>query len=156
MFSALFGYIRAQLILMTVTFTQLSIGLWIIGIKNYILLALIISFVDALPVLGTGGIMVPWAAYSFITGNLKIGISLLILYAIVLVVRNLIEPKVLGEQIGMHPLLTLVAMYAGLQILGVAGLIIGPITVLTVKNIMSAILKKQSLKEYVDKRTSAH
>lgn len=150
MFAALFGYIRAQLILMTITFIELSIGFSIIGVRQKILLALLISIIDALPILGTGGVLIPWSIYNFITGDIRMGISLIILYGVVLVVRQLIEPKVLGQQIGLHPLVTLLAMYVGLRIFGFIGMIIGPITILLLKNILSGILKKKSLKEFIN------
>lgn len=150
MFAALFGYIRAQLILMSITFIELSVGFWIIGIRHFIILASIIAVIDALPILGTGGVLIPWAIYEFITADFATGIKLIILYGIVLVVRQLIEPKVLGQQIGLHPLITLMSMYLGLRIFGYAGLIIGPVTVLLLKNIISGILKKRTLKEFVN------
>jgi len=149
MFAALFGYIRAQLILMSVTFVELSIGFAIIGVRQNILLGLLISIIDALPILGTGGVLIPWAIYNFITHDLRMGISLIILYGVVLVVRQLIEPKVLGQQIGLHPLATLLAMYIGLRVFGYIGMIIGPITLLLLKNIIGGLFKKKSFKEYV-------
>ena len=91
-FMAFFGYIRAQLILMSITFTELSIGFAIIGIKRFLLLALVISFIDAFPILGTGGVLMPWAIYEFLTRDFRMGISLIILYVIVLVIRQMIEP----------------------------------------------------------------
>ncbi len=132
LFSALFGYIRAQLILMTITFTELNIGFAIMKVKHSLLISFFISIIDAFPILGTGGIVIPWAIYEFITKNYRMGVSLLIIYVIVLIVRQLTEPKILGQQIGVHPLLTLFAMYTGLQFLGVKGLILGPIIVLIV------------------------
>lgn len=149
MFYAFFGYIKAQLILMTITFTELLIGFNIIGLNYTILLAFLISIIDALPILGTGSILIPWALYSIITGNIKLGLSLVILYGIVLVVRQLIEPKVLGQQIGIHPLLTLLAMYTGLNLFGVFGLILGPITLLLLKNVLHGVFKGRSFKEMI-------
>ncbi|HHV60465.1 MAG TPA: sporulation integral membrane protein YtvI [Clostridiaceae bacterium] len=147
MFSALFGYVRAQLILMSVTFTELSIGFLIIGVKNAIIIALLISIFDALPIFGTGGILIPWMIISFLSGNATLGFSLLILYGVVLIVRQLIEPKVLGTQIGVHPLVTLFSMYLGLKIFGVLGMIAGPITVLLLKNVFRGLNKNTTLKE---------
>ena len=137
-FSAFFGYIKAQLIMMTITFTELSVGFWMIGINDSILLAFAISIIDALPILGTGGILIPWSVYELVIGNVKLGLSLLIIYGIVLIVRQMLEPKVLSQQIGIHPLVTLIAMYTGLKLLGFVGLILGPVTVLLLKNIFKA------------------
>ncbi len=149
LFSALFGYIRAQGIIMSITFIELFIGFSIIGVKHSLTLSLIISFIDALPILGTGGILIPWSVYSFLTGNVKYGFALLIMYIIVLAVRQLIEPKVLGEQIGLHPLATLLAMYGGLQVFGFLGMIIGPVTVLILKNMISGILKGRPIRAVI-------
>jgi len=147
LFSGMFGYIRAQLIIMSITFVELFIAFSIMRIKFSFLLALLTSFIDSLPIFGTGTILIPWALYSFITGNIRQGISLLITYIIVLVVRQMIEPKIIGVQIGVYPLLTLASMYIGLKVIGVVGLILGPITVLLVKSIVSGIFKTKESKE---------
>ncbi|HOM01241.1 MAG TPA: sporulation integral membrane protein YtvI [Acetivibrio sp.] len=149
MFAALFGYIKAQMILMVITFCELSLGFTIIGIKRPILLGLVISFIDAFPVLGTGGVLVPWAIYEFLTKDIRMGVSLLILYAIVLVIRQMIEPKIVGQQIGLHPLVTLMSMYLGMRFFGFFGLILGPITVLVFKNVILGMIKQRSLKELI-------
>jgi len=147
LFTTLFGYLRAYLIIMCMTFTELYIGFIIIRVKYALLLAFIIAVIDILPVLGTGGVLIPWSVYSFITGNIKMGISILILYLVITVIRQIVEPKVIGQQIGVYPLLTLLAMYTGLKLIGVSGLIIGPVTFVLVRNILSAIYKGKTLKE---------
>ncbi len=149
MFSALFGYLRAALIIMSITFTELFIGFSIIQVEYSLLLAFLIAIFDALPVLGTGGVLIPWALYSFVANDIRMGISLVVLYLVVLVVRQIIEPKVVGRQIGVHPLLTLAAMYTGLQLIGFAGLIAGPITFLLIRNIITAIYKKRPFKDII-------
>jgi sporulation integral membrane protein YtvI len=150
MFSALFGYLKTQLILISITFTELFIGFSIIRIKYALLLAFLVSMVDALPILGTGTILIPWSIYEFLTGNIRLGVSIIVIYGIVLVVRQMIEPRILGYHIGIYPLLTLIAMYAGLKLFGVVGLILGPITLLLLKNILRGIFKNKSVKEIVD------
>lgn len=154
MFSALAGYLKAQLIIMMITFVELFIGFTIIRVRYSLLLAFIISILDALPVLGTGGFLVPWSIYSFFAGNIRIGVSLLVLYGIVLIVRQLIEPKIVGTQIGIYPLVTLMAMYTGLKIFGFLGLILGPIIVLLIKNIMSGVLRNRTIKDLIDTKES--
>lgn len=148
-FSSLIKLIRAYAIIMTITFTELLIGFTFMQVKYALLIAAIIAVVDILPVLGTGGVLIPWATYSLITGDVKLGLSLFILYIIVLIVRQIMEPKIIGTQIGVHPLLTLAAMYIGLKLLGAAGLILGPITFLIVKSIFNTIYKGYSLKELI-------
>lgn len=150
LFSAIFGYLKAAMILMVITFTEVLIGLSIIGVEYSLLLAVMIAVIDALPVLGAGGILIPWSLYSFVTGDIKMGVSILILYVVVLVIRQTVEPKVVGQQIGVYPLLTLLAMYTGLKLIGFAGLIIGPITFLLIRNILITIYKDKSIKEILN------
>lgn len=132
---ALIGYIKAQLILMIFSFIISAIGLKIIGIDYAVLIALIIGIVDALPILGTGTVFVPWIVISLLVANFRLAAYLSILYGIVIATRASLEPKVLSEQIGLYPLVTLMAMYIGLQALGIAGLILGPITVIIIKTL---------------------
>ena len=149
LFMAIFGYLRAALIMMVITFTELFIGLSIIQEKYALLLAFLIAFIDALPVLGTGGVLIPWSIYSFITGDIRMGVSVIILYFVVLVVRQVVEPKVVGQQIGVHPLLTLLAMYIGLRLIGLIGLILGPITFILIRNILVTIYRNRTIREII-------
>ena len=122
--------ISGYFFLMLITFIELFAGFLLFGIKNAFILALITAFLDLLPVLGTGAVIIPWAIFCFLTGSVSRGVGLLILYAIITVVRNLIEPKIIGKQIGITPLLTLLTMFLGLKLAGVAGLILLPLTVI--------------------------
>lgn len=149
LFNALFGYLRAALIMMSITFTEVFIGLSIIGIDYVLLMAFLIALIDALPVLGAGSVLIPWSVYSFLTGDVRMGISTLVLYLVVLIVRQVIEPKVVGHQIGVYPLMTLLAMYTGLRLIGFAGLILGPITYLIIRNILVTIYKNRPVKEII-------
>ena len=97
-------------------------------------MAVIIAFVDILPVIGTGTVLVPWAVILALIGNIKLAVSLAVLYIITVIVRNFLEPKIIGGQIGISSLFTLIFMFAGLKILGVLGLILFPIIfIVTVK-----------------------
>ena len=118
----LFVVIRSYALIMLLTFTELSILFSIFGINNALLKAGIIAVLDILPILGTGGIMIPWAVISFALGNTPMGIKLLVIYAIVTVVRNYVEPKIVGAQLGLHPIITLVSMFIGLRLFGFWGL----------------------------------
>lgn len=124
---ALFGYLRAQLILISITAVIVVIGLLLLGVKSAFAIGLMIGFVDLLPYLGVGIVMIPWALYSYMTDNLTLGIGLTILYAVILVTRQVLEPKVLASSIGLDPLAMLIGMFAGLQLFGMLGLIIGPV-----------------------------
>ena len=135
---AMLAYIRAQLILMFITFLELLIGFTVRGgnIANYaLILALSISIIDALPILGTGTVLIPWGVSTIVSGDTNLGLYLLALYLICLFVRQLLEPRILSVQIGMHPLLTLMTMYAGLKIMGFFGMILGPIIAIIFKNL---------------------
>ena len=119
--------LRAYATIMSITAIELSIGLTIIGINNAILVAVVIAIFDILPVLGTGGIMIPWAIITVILGDFKLGFSILAVYIIVTVVRNIIEPKIVGPQLGLHPLVTLMSLFVGAQLFGIIGLFGFPI-----------------------------
>lgn len=148
-FNSAFKLIKAYLVIMAITFTELLIGFSIIQLKYAFILAVIIAIIDILPVLGTGGVVIPWALYSFLTKDTRMGLYLIIIYLIILIVRQIVEPKIIGHHIGTHPLVTLVAMYLGLKFIGAAGLILGPITVLILKSILSEILKGRPVKDFI-------
>jgi len=87
-------------------------------------MALFIAFSDALPILGSGTVMLPWAVICGMQGNLNLAIALVVLYVIITVVRQLLEPKVVSGQIGIHPIFTLIAMYTGYKLIGILGMIV--------------------------------
>lgn len=121
--------IRSYLLIMLLTFTELSILFSLFGIENAILKAALIALVDVLPILGTGGIMIPWFVISFVLGHTALGFKLLVIYAIVTVVRNYVEPKIVGAQLGLHPIITLVSMFVGLRLFGFWGLFGLPVSI---------------------------
>ena len=124
----LFVCIRSYALIMSITFVELSIGLTIIGVERPILIALLISIFDILPVLGTGGIMIPWTIITVLQGNYTMAAGLLAVYLVITVIRNILEPKIVGSQIGLHPVVTLISMFVGVQLFGVIGLFGFPIT----------------------------
>ena len=130
---------KAYALIMLVTFTEVFAGLTIlkmIGLFNssYIaVIAVVTAIVDVIPVLGTGTIVLPWAAYSFIVGNYGMGIGLLVLYVTVTVIRQIVEPKLVAGQLGLPPFVTLIAMYLGLKIFGVLGVFALPIIAIMLK-----------------------
>lgn len=111
--------LKCYLIILIVTFAQLFIGLVLLRVEYPFLLALLIAFADFLPLIGTGTVLVPWAIVSFLSGKSALCVGLFALYFIIIVVRNILEPKLIGKNIGLHPLITLAAMYIGLKIGGV-------------------------------------
>ncbi|MBE6923455.1 MAG: AI-2E family transporter [Ruminococcaceae bacterium] len=118
----LFVVIRSYVLIMLLTFTELSILFSVFGIENAVLKAAVIAVLDIMPILGTGGIMIPWAVISLVLGYTKLGIELFVIYGIVTVIRNYVEPKIVGTQLGLHPIITLVAMFVGLRLFGFWGL----------------------------------
>jgi sporulation integral membrane protein YtvI len=121
------GYIKAYLLIMLITFFEAFVGLSLLGVKYAFIIAAAIALVDVLPVLGTGTVLIPWAVFSFITSNVSLGIGLLVLYGVTLVVRQTIEPRVIGSTLGLHPLISLASVYLGLELLGFAGIFAGPV-----------------------------
>jgi len=123
------GYLKAQLVLMCISFLIILIGFLILRVEYALILALAIAIFDALPFFGSGAVLIPSALVNFVSGNISKGIGCLIIYLSVLLMRQLIEPKIVGKNIGMHPLLTLMSMYAGYRIFSIGGLILGPLVI---------------------------
>ena len=121
-------YIKSYAMLFTLTFVELTIGFSLLKVPYAVLLALIIAIFDLLPILGTGGILLPWALILVVMGNLKLAAGIAALYVIITAVRQTLEPKIVGAQIGLHPLATLISMIVGLRLFGLPGLIACPVT----------------------------
>ena len=119
--------IRSYALIMSITFLELSLGLSLIGIPNGVLIAAVISLFDILPVLGTGGIMIPWVILLALQSNYALALKLFLVYFIITVIRNILEPKIVGSQIGLHPVVTLAGIFIGAQLFGVIGLFGFPI-----------------------------
>lgn len=127
---SVFGFLRAQLLLSVVTYVICFVGLIIIGTGYPLAIALLIVAVDILPVLGTGSVLVPWAAYQLVTGDIFTGIGLLLLFIVITAVRRIIEPKILGDAVGIGALSALISLYVGFKLVGVIGVFLGPIVVI--------------------------
>ena len=122
------GYLKAYLILMCITFLELSVGFLVLRIKNPFGIAAIIAIADMFPVLGTGTVVLPWALISVFQQRYYLALGLLILYIIVTVVRHFIEPKIIGDQIGLTPIVAIICIYLGFVWFGVMGAILFPVT----------------------------
>lgn len=133
--SALFGFVKAQLTLISITTVIVLIGLIILRVPYAITISLLIGFVDLLPYLGTGIILIPWIIYSIIIGSSKFAIALTILYLIILIQRQIMEPKIISSNIGVDPLLTLISVFIGYQLFGFLGMIFGPIILVILNSI---------------------
>ncbi|MCT2537182.1 sporulation integral membrane protein YtvI [Aquibacillus koreensis] len=135
---ALFGFVKAQFTLITITGIIVMIGLVILQVEYAFTIAIITAAIDILPYLGTGLVFIPWIVYSFLSGDYFLTIGLSILYVTVVVQRQLMEPKVLSNNIGLNPLATLIALFVGYQIWGFLGLIIGPVLLVVLNTIHRA------------------
>ncbi|MFN4215456.1 MULTISPECIES: sporulation integral membrane protein YtvI [unclassified Exiguobacterium] len=136
--AALFGYTRAQLTLISITFGIVLVGMFILRVDNPLSFALLAAFFDLLPYLGVGTLLIPWAAYAAISGDWFVAIGVLVLYIIVIVQRNLAEPKIVGSHIGLNPLAALVSIFVGLKLFGVLGFILGPVIAVLLKALYNA------------------
>lgn len=151
------GYLKAEVTLILISFIISLIGLYILKISKFnieypLLMALFIGFVDALPILGSGTVMVPWAIISGLNGDLKLGIAIIILFAIMSTIRQFLEPKLVSKHIGTHPIFTLIAMYTGFKFLGVIGLLVGPIILIIIKNVFATFIDEGVVKTIFDKK----
>lgn len=135
------GYIKSQFILMFITFIILSIGLKIIQVPRPILISMGIAILDILPIIGSGLIMVPWSIISFISGNNFLGKNLAVLYIVLILIRQVIEPRILGKEIGVRPIYTFMATILGSLILGPIGVIIGPLVAVIISSVIK--IKKE-------------
>lgn len=129
------GYLKAYFLIMLLTFFEMLVGLTLLGVEYALIMAIVISVVDILPILGAGTVLVPWAIFAFISSNTPLGVGLLILYAVTLVVRQFAEPKIVGSTLGIHPLATLASVYLGLRFLGFIGIFVGPMVALLLREV---------------------
>ena len=148
------GYLRAEATLILVSFSILVIGLYIfkivgMNVKYPFLIALATAFVDALPILGAGTVLAPWAISSALNGDIKLGSAILVLWIIMSIVRQILEPKLVSKKIGIHPIFTLIAMYTGFKSIGVFGLLAGPIVLIILKSIFATRLEQGITKSFM-------
>jgi sporulation integral membrane protein YtvI len=127
---SIFGFLRSQLILSALTYVITLSGFLLLGIKYPMAIALLVCIVDIMPILGTGSVLVPWASYLILTGDWYTGIGLIVLFLFITVFRRVIEPKVLGDSIGISALAALISLYVGLKLAGVVGVFLGPLVVI--------------------------
>ena len=130
------GWLLAQVKLMGVTFLLLLSGFLLLRISHAPLWALGIALVDAFPILGTGTILIPWSLLMLLQGDIAHGTGLLGIYVIITMVRSALEPKLLGNQLGLDPLLTLVSLYAGFRLWGITGMILAPLLTVTALQVL--------------------
>lgn len=128
------GYVRAQLILSLAVFFILLIGFFITRQSYSLLLAFLFAVMDFIPIIGSGTAMVPWAVVCLFLGDIRKALELMVIWGIVCLFRRVAEPKVVGNQTGLSPILSLISIYVGMKLAGVLGMIFGPVLVLIVLN----------------------
>ena len=154
-FSTLSSYLKVYSKIIVITAVELIICfgfLNAIGFKfdHIIRLSILIAIIDILPVLGIGTVLIPWFVWSFITGNIGLGFALMIIYILLTIIRQTIEPKLVSKQLGIHPLITLLSMYAGFKIVGFSGLILGPFALMVLRCVYAEQIKKGLFKSLVE------
>ena len=155
--SSLGDYLKAEAILVIIAFFQVLIGLFVLqymgmNVQYPLLAAIGIGFIDALPILGSGSVIVPWAVISALNGDIQLAIGLLVILAVLSIVRQFLEPKIVSKQIGIHPIFTLIAMYTGFKIMGILGLLVGPIAIIILKNIYGGLIDRGIVKSILDRK----
>jgi sporulation integral membrane protein YtvI len=154
-FSTLGNYLKIYSKILCITAIELLISFFIltlIGFRfgNIITLSILIAIVDILPILGIGTVLIPWAVWSLITGNIGFGIALLVIYIVLTIIRQIIEPKLVSNQLDFHPIITLLAMYAGFKMIGFTGLLLGPFALVILRCIYAEQIKKGFFKSFVE------
>lgn len=141
--NTLLVYIKSYSLLFLMTYVELSIGFQILGIPYAPIIGLMVAVFDILPVLGTGGILLPWTVVLLVMKNFPMGIGMFVLYLIITVIRNTMEPKLVGKQIGLHPLATMISLYVGLKIIGFWGMLIFPTTLAVLSSMKKEIQERE-------------
>ena len=131
----IFKMIRAHFILALIAFVEMCIGFTILGINHVLPISAFIAVLDFLPLIGAGGVLIPWGLYEVIAGQKFVGAGLLIIYIISYIVRRTLEPRVIGKQIGLNSLATIISMFVGFKIFGFTGFIIAPIIAIVIKQL---------------------
>lgn len=133
--STLWKWLKAESLMWLITFCILLAGFWMLRLPYPLLLAFVITLVDALPVLGTGTILIPWGLFKLLLGDVWMGSALLVLYAVVTLSRSLLEPKLMAAQVGLPPLAALMAMFLGYSLFGLKGMLLLPVALLFLKQL---------------------
>ncbi|MDN4607582.1 sporulation integral membrane protein YtvI [Sporosarcina highlanderae] len=144
--SVIFGFVKAQLLVSLIILAVSFVGLLIIAPKYALVMSLVIWIIDLIPILGSIIILAPWSLYQYVSGDIGLGTKLAVLAAVLLIIRRTVEPKVMGNQIGLSPLPTLIGMFIGLKLFGVFGLFIGPMLVILFNTAREAGIIKLNFK----------
>mgnify|MGYP000079589287 CR=1 FL=1 len=135
---SIIGFVKAQMTIVCITAVLTTIGLSIIRVPYAFLLGLAAGILDLVPFLGPTAVFVPWIVYAFVVGNGVLGFKLLVLFLFLSLARQILEPKIIGDYTGVHPLATLFSIYLGIMVFGLWGFIIGPVTAVVLKAVARA------------------
>lgn len=133
MWASVLAFVGAQLLIALFTAVLCAVGLLVVRADNALVMALLIGIFGMIPVVGMGVVFLPWIGYQALFGDSTMAIKLLVIFGIVTVVRQIFEPKIVGERVGLHPLLILVSLYVGIEVFGATGVFIGPVLALAVR-----------------------
>lgn len=145
-----FAYLRAQLIIISIIAVVFTVGLFFMGNPYALLVGVGIALFDAFPVLGSGSILIPWSIFELVQGNIYAAAILMTLYLCCQLVRQILEPKLIGDKIGIKPIFTIMAMYIGLRLFGIIGVFLGPVAFVTIVTIVKQI-QQQAQKQSEEK-----
>ena len=134
----LVGYIKGRVLLLTIAVLLSGTGFFIIGTRYWVLLALMVGILDSIPIIGPGIVFTPWVAMRALAGDLNGAVYLTVLYFVIFAVHQLAEPKIMGDSVGVHPLVMLLAIYGGIVFFGMWGIIVGPFIAIMIKAILDA------------------
>lgn len=137
--SAVGRYVRAYLTILLLTYAELLSGFLILNIDRPYVIALLVALVDVLPVFGVGTVLVPWGVFAILEGEVYRGVGLFVLFAVMYVVRQFVEPRIVGDTIGVHPLFTLFFVFAGFSLFGVWGVFLAPLLLYGIKAIFAGM-----------------
>lgn len=140
-------YLKAYSLLTIITFFELLVGFLVLRVDYFFLLAVLIAFLDILPVFGVGTALIPWMIFEFFTYDFMMGFGLLVIWAFISIVRQFLEPKIVGETIGIHPVATVIGIYVGFKLFGLLGMFISPAVLLGLKAYFSSRVVDKNYKK---------
>jgi sporulation integral membrane protein YtvI len=126
-------YAKSYILLLLITFSIMLTGFFLLGVSNALLIATVVAILDLLPVIGVGTVLVPWSVYELVLGDTGVGIGLLVLFAVHTFIRQFAEPKIVGKNLGVHPIVTLLLLYVGYSLFGFVGLLLVPIATVLIE-----------------------
>ena len=131
-FNVIKKYLLSYSLILLITFTVMLSGFLLLRVEHALLIALLVAFLDILPVIGVGTVLIPWSILELVSGNKALGIGLLVLFVLNAVIRQLAEPKIVGKNLDLHPIATLILLYVGYSLFGIVGLIILPVIAVSI------------------------